>query len=133
MNERPEESRPEFELHIVPGPGLAEDELVRERLEMNSPDGRPPSLQIRRETRRLFLMAFTVAAVVVLVAIYSWGGLGPTAVAILMTAIFIGLGAWPTWRAAMIRSTDETRARSQIAAERTGRARHAEDRSVSGG
>jgi hypothetical protein len=125
--------RDEEDLHILPGPGLDEDELVRERMEIASPDGRPPPRQIRRETRRMFFLALTIAAVVVLVAIYSWGGPGPTAVALVLWGVFIGLAAWPTWHAGLDRKAEENRARRDLAAERRGVTRREPDRRVSGG
>ena len=128
-----EAGRADEDLHILPGPGLDEEEEVRERMEMSSPDGRPPPMAIRRETRRLFFAALTIAAVVVLVAIYSWGGIGPTAVALVLWGVFIGLAAWPTWHAGMDRKIEENRARRDIGVERHGRTAREADRRVSGG
>jgi len=121
------------ELHILPGPGLEEEEMVRERLEADSPDGRPPGLQARRETRRLFLVALTVVTVVVLVAITIWGGWGATAVALVLAGIFIGFAAWPTWHAAVDRKVEENRARREVATERHGRTSAADRERAAGG
>jgi hypothetical protein len=125
---------PDEDLHILPGPGLdEEEEMVRERMEVSSPDGRPPPLEIRRETRRLFFAALTIVAVVVLVAIYAWGGLGPTAVALVLWGVFIGLAAWPAWHAGLDRKIEENRVRRDIGVERHGRTAREADRRVSGG
>jgi hypothetical protein len=120
------------EFHILRGPGYSEEEALQERLAVTSPDGRPPPVEIHRETRQMFFLALTVTSVVVLVAIYAWGGIGPLAVALVMWGVFIGLAAFPTWHAALARRADEDRARRELTAQRLGRPMREPDRRVSG-
>jgi hypothetical protein len=121
------------ELHMIPGPGLDDEQQLREKMDEISPDGRPPTVAIHREARRLFFLALTVAAVVVLVAIYAWGGIGPTAVALVLWGLFIGLAAWPTWHAAIDRRMDVERSRKQLGVQRGTVSGRETDRRVSGG
>jgi hypothetical protein len=105
---------------IVPGPGHTEavDDLVRERMEAESPDGRPPTLANRRRSREFFFVALIAVWVVVLVAVYWMGGMAMAALVLLLSALYIGYAAWPTWRAALERRADEHRAEREVEAER---------------
>jgi hypothetical protein len=104
---------------IIPGPGHTPemDERVRERMDEESPDGAPPTLMRRRNSRRIFLTAFVVVWVVVLSAVYMIGGVQLAALVLALTAIYIGFAAWPTWRAALERRGDEKRAEREIESE----------------
>lgn len=104
---------------IRPGPGHpdAVDELVRERMEEESPDGRPPPIAQRRRSRNLFIAAMAIVWVIVLAAVYSLGGPRLALLALVLTAIYIGYAAWPTWRAALERRGDEERAEREVKSE----------------
>jgi hypothetical protein len=104
---------------ILPGPGHADevDELVRERMEEDSPDGRPPTLAGRRDSRYLFFGALTAVWLVVLTAVWWIGGIALAALVLAITAIYIGFAAWPAWRAALERRGDTHRAEREIEAE----------------
>lgn len=104
---------------IVPGPGHTEevDNQVRERMEEESPDGRPPSLEGRRKSKALFYTALIIVWVVVLSALYWYFGMAMAALALLLTAIYVGFAAWPTWRAALERQADEKRAEREVESE----------------
>ena len=107
---------------IVPGPGHSQavDNLVRERMEEESPDGRPPSLEDRRKSRTLFYIVLAVVWIVVISAVGYVGGWAMAGLVLLLTAIYIGYASWPVWRAAIGRQADERRAEREVANDTQG-------------
>jgi hypothetical protein len=88
--------------------------VIRERLEAESPDGRPPTPKVRRESRTLFWVILSVVTVGALASLYWAGGAAPVAVAVVLVIGFIGLAAWPAWHAAMDRKVDRDRAEREV-------------------
>jgi hypothetical protein len=108
-------------LHARPGPGAVNigEEEFRERMDMDSPDGRPPPQRDRRSAKWIFGVGLAVAFFAVLTAIWYYAGPIPGAIAILLMVLFIGLAAWPAWHAALDRRMDATRVKREVAAEHT--------------
>jgi hypothetical protein len=109
-------------LHIHPGPGtveMSEDEL-RERMWDSSPDGRPPSMKDAREARAIFIVGFTLTTVGVLAVLWIWAGFLPMLLGAVLSVMFIGIAAWPTWHAGLDRKLDENRVKHQVLEERAG-------------
>jgi hypothetical protein len=104
---------------ILPGPGHTEavDQRVRDRMDQDSPDGRPPALAGRRQSRMVFYTALVVVWVVVITAVYWVGGFAMSAMVLLLTAIYIGYASWPVWRAGLERRADEHRAEREVELE----------------
>jgi hypothetical protein len=104
---------------ITPGPGHTEevDAQVRERMDEDSPDGSPPGLADRRNSRTIFFATLIVVWVVVISAVGYVGGLEMAALVLLLTAIYIGYASWPVWRAALERRGDERQAEREIEIE----------------
>lgn len=88
--------------------------VIRERLEEESPDGRPPTPKVRRESRAVFWVILCVVTVGALASLYWAGGAAPVAVAVVLVLGFIGLAAWPAWHAAMDRKLDRERAEREV-------------------
>jgi hypothetical protein len=101
---------------VVPGPGHTEsvDNRVRERMEEESPDGRPPGLADRRSSKKIFFGTLIVVWVVVISAVSYVGGWPMAALVLLLSAVYIGYASWPVWRAALERQGDERRAEREI-------------------
>ena len=117
-------------LEAHPGPGLVvvDEEELRDRMDAESPDGRPPKLRQLRQARALFLGLWVVPLVVIgLLAYYaSWV---PAVLAVVFMVLFVGIAAWPTWYAAIDRKMDADKVKREVVSEHT----HHEDRAVSGG
>lgn len=101
-----------------------EDATLRERMDADSPDGRPPTARLKREERWVFAVALGAVFLGILAVVYISGGLIPAAMALALAVVFIGLAAWPTWHAAMDRDFDTRKARRHIRAERGGQPLH---------
>jgi hypothetical protein len=108
-------------LHAHPGPGVVrmDEEEFRERMELESPDGRPPPQRDRRGAKWIFGIGLAVAFFAVLSAIWWYAGAVPGGIAILLMILFIGMAAWPAWHAAMDRKLDGERVKREVAAEHT--------------
>src|SRR6185295_8865535 len=52
-----------------PGPGMQNDPQFRELMDEESPDGRPPTAPVRRESRLLFLSILAVVTIAVVAAL----------------------------------------------------------------
>src|ERR1700741_4148853 len=87
-------------------PTPAEEQEVRELLEEESPDGRPPTRKVRKESEVVFLVALIAVAVLVLSVLYFAGGPIPATIGALLAVLFVGLAAWPAWTAAVERKID---------------------------
>lgn len=88
-------------------PGATPPEpMVRERLDAESPDGRPPTRPARRRSTALFILLFVGVAVAVMVSLYLGGGWVPLLAALALIVAFIGMAAWPAWHAAADRVHD---------------------------
>lgn len=87
---------------------------VRERLDEESPDGRPPSPRARRGAEAVFITGLSVVFIAVIASLYAWGGPIPALVALVLIGTFVGLAAWPAWHAAMDRRRDRARAEGEV-------------------
>jgi hypothetical protein len=107
-------------LHVHPGPGavvMGEDEL-RERMWVNSPDGRPPSMKDNRDARAIFIVGFVLTTLGVLAVLWIWAGWLPMLVGAMLSILFIGMAAWPAWGAGAERKLDEVKVKHQALEER---------------
>ena len=107
-------------LHAHPGPGLLkmdEDEF-RERMDMESPDGRPPPQRDRRAAKWLFVVLLAMAFVAVIGVLWAYAGPAPAAIALFLIICFMGFAAWPTWHAALDRKLDADRIKREVVEER---------------
>jgi len=96
---------------------VARESIVGERLEAESPDGRPPTSRARHWSKVAFAVAAVVVLVVVLRALYIGGGVAPMLIALVLIVVFIGFAAWPVWRAAGDRTRDRHVAEKEIESE----------------
>jgi hypothetical protein len=109
-------------MHIHPGPGtvnLPEEEL-RERMDAESPDGRPPSMHDSRQAKAIFFTGFILTTVVVLAVLWIWAGLLPMLVGLILGTFFIFFAAWPTWHAGLDRKLDKNRVKHEVLESPTG-------------
>lgn len=104
-------------LGIRPGPGLDADTERRERMNEESPDGRPPSEPVRRESKIVFWSFFTLVAVVVIAALVWDGGITAGVAAAALIVMFVGIAAWSAWHAALDRRFDERRVADELRVE----------------
>jgi hypothetical protein len=106
----------------APGAGASSDAgkpqppetLVRERLDAESPDGRPPTRPVRRRSTMFFVLVLIAVAATVLISLYLGGGIVPAMVAVVLIAAFIGFAAWPAWHAAADRTHDRHVAEQEV-------------------
>jgi hypothetical protein len=113
-------------LHIHPGPGnvtMTEDEM-RERMSVTSPDGRSPSMKDNRDARAIFIVGFVLTTLGVLAVLWIWAGWLPMLVGAMLSILFIGMAAWPTWHAGLDRKLDENKVKHQVLEERAGWGAH---------
>ena len=97
-----------------------DDASIRERMDAESPDGRPPTEKLKRGERWVFVVALGAVFVGIIWVVYASGGIIPAAIALALALVFIGLAAWPTWHAAYSRDHDTRKVRGEIDAERRG-------------
>jgi hypothetical protein len=106
-------------LHLRKGPGtikVSEDEIA-ERMDAESPDGRPPTMRDRREAR-IFFWAGLVILPTAVIGIMAWyAGWLPAALAFVLMLGFILFAAWPTWHAALNRKQDTDKVKREVVAE----------------
>ena len=107
-------------LHAHAGPGaldMDEDEF-RERMDLESPDGRPPPQRDRRAAQWLFVVLLAAAFVAVIGVLWAYAGPAPAAIALFLILCFMAFAAWPTWHAAWDRRQDAERIKREVAEER---------------
>jgi hypothetical protein len=100
-----------------PGPALTPETELRERMNEESPDGRPPSAPVRRESKLVFWSVFTLVAVIVIAALIWDGGVTAGIVAAALIVLFVGIAAWSAWHAALDRRFDERRVTDELRVE----------------
>jgi hypothetical protein len=106
-------------LHAQRGPGavvIHEDEL-RERMDEESVDGRPPELKDQRRAQMFFWITLAAVFTAVVGILWWYAGFLPALVAVVLAIFFIGLAAWPTWHAAVDRKMDEARIKRDVVDE----------------
>jgi hypothetical protein len=108
------------DLPIRPGPGLDPEAALRERMNEESPDGRPPSEPARRESRVVFWSILVLVTAVVIAALIWRGGLIPGVLALILMLAFVGIAAWPAWHAGLDRRIDERHVADELKAEHRG-------------
>src|SRR5689334_1655900 len=120
--EGPIEPRPELrageQLHMRAGPGLHGHAEFREKMDEESPDGRPPTEPVRRESRIVFLTFLALVSVAVIAALVWRGGAVPGAIALVLVLAFIGLAAWPAWHAGLDRKIEERHVADEVRGHR---------------
>lgn len=106
---------PSCPLPAPPLKGPEEEVRFRELMDEESPDGRPPSGPVKRESRILFWTVY-ILVIVAVVSALTWrsGSIVPGLIALLLMLVFIGLAAWPTWHAAVDRKIEERHVAEEI-------------------
>jgi len=105
-------------LHINAGPGLDPEARFQELMNEESPDGRPPTGPVRRESRVLFLCALVlITSVVIAALIWRSGSIIPGLMGLALMLGFIVLAAWPTWNAGAERKLEERHVADEVKAE----------------
>lgn len=91
----------------------AQEEAFREAMEEQSPDGRPPTESVRRESRALFIGGLAIVMALVLAALLWRGGWLPAVLGLVLMLGFVVLAAWPAWNAGAERKIEERRVTDQ--------------------